>query len=99
MTERASLRPVTLVEAIYKGLQVLMEKSGDFLREVAALVLVFIPLDLWQHSMTWEKTIGVLAVCVVLFWAGIGCEFVAIAVKRGRDKYEEEKKRGSDTGS
>lgn len=86
-----ALRPVTLVEAFYKGVQVFMEKSGDFLREVAALVLVFIPLDLWKNELTWMRSLGVIGVSGLLFFLGIGCEFTAIAVKRGRDRYEEEK--------
>jgi hypothetical protein len=86
-----ALRPVTLVEAFYKGMQVSMEKLGDFLREVAALVLVFIPLDLWKNEITWMRSIGVIAVSGMLFIFGIGCEFTALAVKRGRDRYEEEK--------
>lgn len=85
------LRPVTLVEAVYKGIQVLMEKLGDFLREIAALVLVFLPLDLWKKDLTWERSLGVIAVALMLFSTGIGCDLTAIAVKRGRDRYEEER--------
>jgi hypothetical protein len=87
-----ALRPVTLIEAVYKGIQVTMEKVGDFLREVAALVLVFIPLDLWKDQLSWGRIAGIIAVSLLIFVLGVGCEFAAIAVKRERDKYEEEKK-------
>ena len=90
-----ALRPVTLVEAFYKGAQVFMEKFGDFLREVSALVLVFLPLDLWKNEITWPRSLGVIAASALLFVLGVGCEFTAIAVKRGRDRYEEEKNDGS----
>jgi len=85
------MRPVTLIEAFYKGVQVFMEKLGDFLREVAALVLVFIPLDLWKDSITWMRAIAVIGVSAFLFFFGLACEFSAIAVKRVRDRYEEVK--------
>lgn len=91
-----ALRPVTLIEAVFKGIQTTMEKGGEFLREVAALVLVFIPLDLWKNDITWMRSIAVLAVSAFLFFVGLGCDFTAIAVKRGRDRYEEEKSHGSD---
>ena len=90
-----ALRPVTLVEAVYKGIQIFMEKLGDFLREISALVLVFIPLDLWKNEITWTRSLGVVGASVVLFVLGVGCECTAVAVKRGRDRYEEEKKDGS----
>jgi hypothetical protein len=79
-----------LIEAFYKGVQTFMEKLGDFLREVAALVLVFIPLDLWKESITFMRVAGVVGVAVILFMLGIGCEGLAIIVKRARDNYEEE---------
>jgi hypothetical protein len=93
---RPLLRPVSLTEAVYKGIQVTMEKFGDFLRELAVLVLVFIPLDLWQKDITWMRSIGVLALSALFFVSGVVCEFVAIAVKRERDKYEEEQSCGPD---
>ena len=100
MTERARpIRPVTLVEAVYKGIQVLMEKMGDFLREVSALVLVFIPLDLWRNEITWGRSFTVIGVSAALFITGFGCDLTAIAVKRGRDRYEEEQNRGSNAGT
>lgn len=86
-----ALRPVTAIEAFYKGLQVLSEKLGEFLREVAALVLVFIPLDMWKNELTPMHTYFVLTVSAAIFIAGIGCDYSAIAVKRARDRYEEEK--------
>lgn len=85
------MRPVTLIEAFYKGVQVFMAKLGDFLREIAALVLVFIPLDLWKDSLTWQRGMDVVLLSLFLFLVGVACECVAIAVKRGRDRYEEAK--------
>jgi len=84
-------RPVTLVEAVYKAIQVFLEKFGEFLREAAVLVLVFLPLDLWKDQVTWPRAAGVLFVSALLFCWGLGCEFTSIVVKRYRDRYEEEK--------
>jgi hypothetical protein len=83
------LRPVTLVEAAYKTLQTAVEKLGEFLCEIAALVLVFIPLDLWKDSLNWVKSIEVLGASAILLLSGIGCHLTATLVKRGRDLYEE----------
>jgi hypothetical protein len=88
---------VTLVEAVYKALQVSLEKFGDFLREVAALVLVFIPLDLWRNEITWTRSVWVLAISAVIFVAGLGCEMTATVVKRARDLYEEVQENGSES--
>ena len=89
------MRPVTLVEAFYKGLQMSLERFGEFLREVAVLVVVFIPLDLWKNEWTWARTIGVFFVSAVLFTFGLVSESMAIAVKRGRIRYEEVQANGS----
>ncbi len=94
-----ALRPVTLLEALYKGVQVVLEKFGDFLREVAALVLVFIPLDLWKGDFTWQRSIGIILVSLAIFTFGLVSELGAVAVKRARDLYEEEQERGSGTSA
>lgn len=88
------LRPVTVTEALYKAIQTGLEKFGDFLREIAALVLVFLPLDLWKNDLTWLRSAGVICASAFLFIFGLGCEYTAIAVKRGRDRYEEEQNNG-----
>lgn len=93
------MRPVTLVEACYKGIQTGLEELSEFLREVAALVLVFIPLDLWKNEITWTRSAEVFATSVFIFFLGLGCKGTAIAVKRVRDLYEEEQSRGSNDRS
>jgi hypothetical protein len=85
-----SLRPVTFTEACTKGLQVLLEKFGDFMRELAVLLLVFIPIDYWKDGLTWPKILAVFGVSGVVFAFGLVSEYFAIAVKRYRDLYEEE---------
>ena len=57
---------------------------------MAALVLVFIPIDLWKDQMNWPRSLGVLASSLAIFVLGVASELMAIAVKRYRDKYEEE---------
>jgi hypothetical protein len=83
------VRPVTLVEAAYKTLQTAIEKLGEFLCEVASLVLVFIPIDLWKGDLNWIKSTEVLGASAVLLFSGIACHLTATLVKRGRDLYEE----------
>ena len=78
------------MEAFYKGVQVFSEKLSEFVREIAALVLVFIPLDLWKNELTWSRALFVFATSAMLFVSGIGLEFVAIVVHRARVRYEEE---------
>lgn len=96
--EEVLLRPVTLTEAVFKAIQTGLEMFGCFLREVAALVLVFIPLDLWKNEITWGRSLAVIGASAVIFILGVGCEWMSIAVKRGRVLYEEEKLHES-TGS
>ena len=85
-----ALRPVTAMEAFYKGLQVFSEKLGEFLREAAVLVLIFIPIDLWKDELTPTRVYVVVSVSAVVFFAGFGCECAAIVINRARDRYEEE---------
>jgi hypothetical protein len=85
-----SLRPVTVIEALYKALQVGLEKFGDFLRELAVLLLVFIPIDYWKVGLSWPRFYAVFGASAGIFGFGLMCEYAAIAVKRYRELYEEE---------
>lgn len=85
-----ALRPVTVIEAFFKSLQTFLEKFGEFLREVAALVIVFIPIDYWKEKLDWTRMAAVSLGAIILFLTGYACDLVAIYVKRRRDQYEEE---------
>jgi len=89
-TRRTPLRPVTFIEAAYKALQVFLENSNESIREVSVLLLVFIPLDYWQKDLTTARMLEVLGFSVGVFVFGWGCGMAAVAVKRSRDRYEEE---------
>jgi hypothetical protein len=87
---KPSLRPVTAIEAFYKAGQLFLENSNESIREVAVLVLVFIPVDLWKGDFTPVHGLWVLLASIAVFFFGWGCGLAAIAVKRAREKYEEE---------
>lgn len=91
------MRSLTVVEVAFKATESGFEKGGDFLREVAALLLVFLPLDWWKNELTWERIVGVLAASVVVFLAGMVCHWTSLGVKRGRLNWEEleDKKHGA----
>jgi hypothetical protein len=87
---KLSLRPVTALEAFYKAFQVGLEKFGDFLRELAVLLLVFIPIDYWKADLSWMRLFIAVGASAFVFGCGLASEYAAIAVKRYRDLYEEE---------
>ena len=52
------------------------EMLSDALREVAVLLLVFIPLDLWitQESLTILEILGTFAFASGFWWLGVWAE-------------------------
>lgn len=83
------MRSLTVVEAAWKATESGFEKVGDFLREVAALLLVFLPLDWWKNELTWQRVVGVLVASTAVFLAGMVCLWTSFGVKRGRLNWEE----------
>lgn len=64
-------------------------KAGDYFREMAVLIVVFIPLDLWkQTDITGMRILEVLGVSFGLFWIGMVLEWSSYGVKRGRKAWE-----------
>jgi hypothetical protein len=51
-----------------------MEMVGEFLREIAVLVLVFVPLELFKGNMSLGWYLGVLAFSATLLASGICME-------------------------
>ena len=76
-------------EASREATQLIAEKLGEFLREIAALVLVFIPLDLWRDRITGGRVVGVLLVCAILFMFGLWFDILAMHIKRLGQEVEE----------
>lgn len=65
-------------------------KGGDYFREMAVLVVVFIPLDLWKHEeITSVRVVLVIAGSIGLFVVGMICEWTSYGVKRGKAAWEE----------
>ena len=66
-------------------------KGGEYFREMAVLIVVFIPLDLWKHEeITALRIINVLLASAGLFMIGMVCEWTSYGVKRGKSVCEEE---------
>ncbi len=85
------MRPLTVVEALFKAAESGFEKGGDLLREIAALLLVFLPLEWWKNELTWGRFGEVFAASVGIFLVGMVCHWTSLGVKRGRLVWEEEK--------
>jgi hypothetical protein len=51
-----------------------LQMLGEFLREVAVLVLVFVPIDLFSHNLTWMRFIYTLVGSCVILVFGVAIE-------------------------
>ena len=61
--------------ADFDGKKKKLEMLADFLREVAVLVLVFVPLDLFAHkSISASRVLGVILVSGLILAFGIALE-------------------------
>lgn len=87
------MRSLTVVEALFKATESGFEKGGDFLREIAALLLVFLPLDWWKGELNWQRIVGVSAASAGIFLVGMVCHWTSFGVKRGRLNWEEEEEK------
>ena len=66
-------------------------RGGEYFREMAVLIVVFIPIDLWLHTgMTGLRIFYVAVASLGLFTVGMGCEWTYRGVKRGRRAWEAE---------
>lgn len=66
-------------------------RGGEYLRDAAVLVMVFIPLDLWKDSgITVGRTLSVIGLSAGIFLAGMLCEWTSYGVKRGKAVWDEE---------
>lgn len=64
---------------------------GEFLKELAVLNYVFVPLDLWKDHKVESKDLSQLVrTTILLFVVGMALEWTANIVQRGREIYEEE---------
>ncbi len=65
--------------------------GGHYLREIAVLILVFVPLDFWKHQeITTLRLFGVGAISLLVLFCGMVCEWTSYGVKRGKKVWEQE---------
>jgi heme/copper-type cytochrome/quinol oxidase subunit 1 len=65
--------------------------SGHFVRDIAVLVLVFVPLDIWKHNeVTANRLVLLGIVSLVVFGFGLALHWVSSLVKWARGIWEEE---------
>jgi hypothetical protein len=65
--------------------------GGHYLREIAVLIVVFIPLDLWKHEeITGLRLVEVIVLSFVTLLAGMVFEWTSCGVKRGKVVWERE---------
>jgi hypothetical protein len=67
------------------------DTTGEFFRDVAVLVLVFVPIDLWrrQDFQTWHYVELVLS-SIGFFVVGLALQCTANFVERTREIYDAE---------
>ena len=64
---------------------------GHYLREIAVLVVVFVPVDYWKHDeITTARLVGVFGVSILILLCGMACEWTSYGVKRGKQVWERE---------
>ena len=63
------------------ALEMSLEKFGNFLEELSVLILVFVPLDIWQGKLTLRHLIEIGCSSGGLFLIGLGCHWVLLIVK------------------
>lgn len=64
---------------------------GEYLREAAVLMLVFIPIDLWKHTeITGARLAEVGAFSLAILALGMFLEWVALLAKRIQRTIEED---------
>jgi hypothetical protein len=62
---------------------------GDYLREAAVLVLVFIPIDLWKNKdITGLNLLEVGVLSLIILGFGMFCEWIALLMKRVQNRLE-----------
>jgi hypothetical protein len=77
--------------AILTMLETGFDKGGEYLREIAVLVIVFIPLDLWKHTeITAFRVATVILISFAIFLGGMVLEWTSYGVKRGKIAWERE---------
>lgn len=65
--------------------------GGHYLRELAVLVVVFVPIDYWRHDqITAWRIVGIASVSILILLCGMVCEWTSYGVKRGKQFWEKE---------
>ena len=65
--------------------------SGHFVRDIAVLVLVFVPLDVWRHEeVTGNRLILLGIVSLIVFGLGLVLQWGAHLVQWAKAIWEEE---------
>jgi hypothetical protein len=81
----------SLVSAILKAFDSLFDMIGHYLRELAVLIVVFIPLDLWKHDeITLTRMSWVISASAVVFAFGAAFQWLAYLVEWARDIWRKE---------
>ena len=60
----------------------MFRKFGSFLEELAVLILVFVPLDIWQGKLTFGRTAAVVLTSGGLFLIGLGCHWTVFILNQ-----------------
>lgn len=67
--------------------------GGHYLREIAVLILVFVPVDFWKHEeITPLRLASVGGWSILILFCGMVCEWTSYGVKRGKKVWEQEEK-------
>ena len=66
-------------------------KGSEYFREMSVLVVVFIPIDMWQNAKISQRAVlEVFAASVLFYLIGMACEWTSYGVRERREAWQEE---------
>ena len=84
-------RKVSVIGAFLDMTESGLEMSGHFFRDIAVLVLVFVPIDIWTHQPVMKSDlVGLGGGSLVVFAFGMALQWVSSLVKWAKEIWAEE---------
>lgn len=84
-------RKVSFTASAFTILESGLEMSGHFVRDIAVLVLVFVPLDVWKHQeVTVNRLTLLVVVSLIVFGFGLVLQWASHLVQWAKGIWEEE---------
>jgi hypothetical protein len=66
------------------------DSGGHFVRDIAVLIFVFVPLDIWKNEFSVYRVISLTLVSGAIFTIGLALQWVSNLVRISREIWEAE---------